>query len=177
MSSPPPLRHPVPTHPAQIPEPPLTPNSPSEYQRFTSSPTPSPANQPQQPYLHPASVPAYGYAQPPAPPQQFTSPFQHNNSQQPHYSEPQSVPHAHGPGQPPNLAAWGVNDVTTQLGMQFGSNAFNAGQEYVQKNVCNVVSTVKDQITYLCRLVCPAYGDTFAETALQRVQFLCPVQT
>ncbi|KAG2033180.1 YIF1-domain-containing protein [Suillus americanus] len=36
--SPPPLQHPVPTHPAFIPEPPSTPASPQGYQRFASSP-------------------------------------------------------------------------------------------------------------------------------------------
>ncbi|KAG2124385.1 YIF1-domain-containing protein [Suillus clintonianus] len=36
--SPPPLQHPVPTHPAFIPEPPSTPVSPQGYQRFASSP-------------------------------------------------------------------------------------------------------------------------------------------
>jgi hypothetical protein len=35
--SPPPLRHPVPTHPAYIPEPPPTPQG---YQRYSSSPAP-----------------------------------------------------------------------------------------------------------------------------------------
>ncbi|KAG1765227.1 YIF1-domain-containing protein [Suillus occidentalis] len=40
--SPPPLQHPVPTHPAFIPEPPSMPASPQGYQRFASS---SPPNQ------------------------------------------------------------------------------------------------------------------------------------
>jgi hypothetical protein len=39
--SPPPLQHPVPTHPAFIPEPPSTPASPQGYQRFASSPPPN----------------------------------------------------------------------------------------------------------------------------------------
>lgn len=39
--SPPPLQHPVPTHPAFIPEPPSTPASPQGYQRFVSSPPPT----------------------------------------------------------------------------------------------------------------------------------------
>ena len=39
--SPPPLRHPVPTHPAYIPDPPPTPGSPRGYQRFSSSPGPA----------------------------------------------------------------------------------------------------------------------------------------
>ncbi|KAG1810608.1 YIF1-domain-containing protein [Suillus subaureus] len=38
--SPPPLQHPVPTHPTFIPEPPSTPASPQGYQRFISSPPP-----------------------------------------------------------------------------------------------------------------------------------------
>ncbi|KIY48353.1 YIF1-domain-containing protein, partial [Fistulina hepatica ATCC 64428] len=43
----PPLRHPVPTHPAYIPEPPSTPGSPATgYQRYSSSPQPN-QNQPQ----------------------------------------------------------------------------------------------------------------------------------
>jgi hypothetical protein len=39
--SPPPLQHPVPTHPAFLPEPPSTPASPEGYQRFVSSPPPN----------------------------------------------------------------------------------------------------------------------------------------
>lgn len=43
------------------------------------------------------------------------------------------------PSQPamtiPNLSAWGVNDITAQMGMQFGQNAIAAGQSYVEKNV------------------------------------------
>ena len=35
----------------------------------------------------------------------------------------------------PNMAAWGVNDATAQMGMQFGRSAVSAGQEYVEKNV------------------------------------------
>jgi hypothetical protein len=45
-----------------------------------------------------------------------------------------------GQGQPgpmggPNFAAWGMNDVTAQFGMQLGQSAVAAGQDYVQKNV------------------------------------------
>ncbi|KAG6876811.1 hypothetical protein C0993_000277 [Termitomyces sp. T159_Od127] len=54
--SPPPLRHPVPTHPAYIPEPLSAPASPDGYQRFSSSP--GRASPPQAGYHVPAYVPA-----------------------------------------------------------------------------------------------------------------------
>ncbi|KAJ7740954.1 protein transporter yif1 [Mycena maculata] len=115
MSSPPPLRHPVPTHPAYIPEPPATPGSPQGYQRFTSSPQPGQ-------YVAPSHVPAY------------TSPFQHQQQQ------PPQPPHgAHGHPQappmmpPPQFGAWGMNDATAQFGMQLGQSAVAAGQDYVQR--------------------------------------------
>ncbi|KIM56572.1 hypothetical protein SCLCIDRAFT_132286 [Scleroderma citrinum Foug A] len=75
--SPPPLQHPVPTHPAFIPEPPSTPTSPPQgYQRY----------------------------------------------------HPQTEPNI------PDFGAWGLNDATTQFGMQLGQSAVAAGQDYVQKN-------------------------------------------
>ncbi|KAF9527205.1 YIF1-domain-containing protein [Crepidotus variabilis] len=110
-SSPPPLRHPVPTHPAYIPEPPPTPNSPQGYQRYTSSPgpggagVPAPSQYAQQPAnTQQQAYPGAGYNQhqvqaypglgmntgagtpgtgPRVQPQPFTSPFQHSQSQQP----------------------------------------------------------------------------------------------
>ncbi|KAG6865542.1 hypothetical protein C0991_001735 [Blastosporella zonata] len=106
--SPPPLRHPVPTHPAYIPEPPSTPGSPDGYQRFSSSPQPQ----------HVYHVPAY------------TTPFEHN-------VPPQHAPslHQHAPQIPqPEFAAWGVNHATAQFGMQLGHSAVAAGQDYVQRN-------------------------------------------
>ncbi|KAJ6513912.1 YIF1-domain-containing protein [Mycena vitilis] len=113
MSSPPPLRHPVPTHPAYIPEPPSTPGSPQGYQRFSSSPVPGQ----HQPTYAPAHVPAY------------TSPFQH-------HQQPPQQPHGL-PGQPPimppQFGAWGMNDATAQFGMQIGQSAVAAGQDYVQR--------------------------------------------
>lgn len=40
-----------------------------------------------------------------------------------------------GPGfPPPNFGAWGIDGATAQLGMQLGSSAVAAGQDYVQKN-------------------------------------------
>ncbi|KAJ7198779.1 protein transporter yif1 [Mycena pura] len=113
MPSPPPLRHPVPTHPAYIPEPPSTPGSPQGYQRFSSSPQPG---QHSQPYA-PAHVPAY------------TSPFQHQQPPQQPHGHPQPPPMM----PPPQFGAWGMNDATAQFGMQLGQSAVTAGQEYVQR--------------------------------------------
>ncbi|KAJ6537313.1 YIF1-domain-containing protein [Mycena sp. CBHHK59/15] len=112
MSSPPPLRHPVPTHPAYIPEPPLTPGSPQGYRRFSSSPQPGQ----HQPAYAPAHVPAY------------TSPFQHQHQQPPHHAQaPPMMPPQ------PQFGAWGMNDATAQFGMQLGHSAVAAGQDYVQR--------------------------------------------
>ncbi|KAF5376353.1 hypothetical protein D9757_008646 [Collybiopsis confluens] len=136
MSSPPPLRHPVPTHPAYIPEPPSTPGSPNGYQRFSSSPGPHGSAQAHQPQLPAQHVPAY-----------MTSPFQHSQPQSIHPQQPPATSH-HQPSfvpQPDAFAAWGVNDATAQFGMQLGSSAVAAGQEYVQKNFGGIIplSSVK----------------------------------
>lgn len=104
--SPPPLQHPVPTHPAFIPEPPSTPVSPQGYQRFASSP-------PNQQY------PARS---------QYNAPFQ-PIPRSPPTMQPQPQPHI------PDFTAWGMNDTTAQFGMQLGHSAVAAGQDYVQKNV------------------------------------------
>ncbi|KAK1220114.1 Protein transport protein yif1 [Marasmius sp. AFHP31] len=151
MASPPPLRHPVPTHPAYIPEPPATPVSPDGYQRYASSPNPQ--QQQHQHHQHHQPQPQHSqhqqytspvYAQQNAP-MYMTSPFQHN--QHP------NAPNGHGPGPQnqyqqapqqsfvpqPDFAAWGINDATTQFGMQLGSSAVAAGQEYVQKNFGGVI--------------------------------------
>ncbi|KAL5485231.1 HRF1 [Sanghuangporus weigelae] len=123
--SPPPLQHPVPTHPAFIPEPPSTPNSPHGYMRFTSSPS----NQ----SVPPANF--YGPHQPPQPQpvggfassqfQGFTpGPGQGHHPTQQQQPLPQSF----------DFTQWGVNPATAQIGMQLGQSAVAAGQEYVQKN-------------------------------------------
>ncbi|PFH46229.1 hypothetical protein AMATHDRAFT_183698 [Amanita thiersii Skay4041] len=50
--------------------------------------------------------------------------------------QPQQQQHAHAPTIPvPDFTAWGMNDATAQFGMQLGSSAVAAGQEYVQKNL------------------------------------------
>lgn len=120
--SPPPLQHPVPTHPAYIPEPPSTPVSPQGYQRYTSSPP-----QPQH-----FSQPISGI------PPNYVSP---GNHYQPMGATPGRPPipgqsHSHmNPTAPVDFSAWGLNDATAQLGMQLGQSAVAAGQEYMQKNV------------------------------------------
>lgn len=108
--SPPPLQHPVPTHPAFIPEPPSTPASPQGYQRYASSP---PAPQPQH-FPHSNPYP------------QFTH--------QPSHLAPiqnRAVP----PNDVPEFSAWGIDGATAQFGMQLGQNVVAAGQYYVLLNV------------------------------------------
>ena len=122
--SPPPLQHPVPTHPAYIPEPPSTPASPQGYQRYTSSPP-----QPQhfsQPIHHNTAIPPNYVTQ--------SAQYQPMGAGQGHPSIP-SQPHPHmNPTASVDFSAWGLNDATAQLGMQLGQSAVAAGQEYMQKN-------------------------------------------
>ncbi|KDR73154.1 hypothetical protein GALMADRAFT_251723 [Galerina marginata CBS 339.88] len=134
--SPPPLRHPVPTHPAYIPEPPSTPASPQGYQRFSSSPAPVLQQQqaqqpPQNIQAYPTHVPAYTtpfqHSQPPLPPQYQTGMNMHHMQQHP-VQPPQPQMHA------PDYTAWGLDGTTAQLGMQLGHSAVAAGQDYVQRN-------------------------------------------
>ncbi|KAI0079180.1 YIF1-domain-containing protein [Panus rudis PR-1116 ss-1] len=134
--SPPPLQHPVPTHPAYIPEPPSTPISPQGYERYTSSP-------PQ----------AQTYAQP-IPTRSSISPsyMNHGGQYQPMGSPPRQAPiPSHGapqgqippqgriPTAPVDFSAWGLNDATAQFGMQLGQSAVAAGQDYVQKNLGGLI--------------------------------------
>ncbi|KAF8806686.1 protein transporter yif1 [Phlegmacium glaucopus] len=131
--SPPPLRHPVPTHPAYIPDPPPTPGSPQGYQRFTSSPGPG-QQQPQQPHTQSYHVPAYTtpfqHLQPPVPTQYQQQESVHQQNMQ--YTQPQHP--AHDPAYSPDFGAWGLDGTTAKLGMQLGHSAVAAGQQYVQKN-------------------------------------------
>lgn len=117
--SPPPLQHPVPTHPAFIPEPPSTPASPQGYQRYASSPTPT---QSSQHFSHSSAYPQYPH-QPP-----HLSPL-HNQPAPPHAIT--------------DFSAWGIDGATAQFGMQLGQNAVAAGQNYVQQNVllCSLSSS------------------------------------
>ena len=140
--TPPPLMHPVPTHPVSLPEPPGTPGyahsslssfpthkctdrSPGGYQRFTSS---SPSQNTPLPHQQ-----GYGqnFAQAyPFQPQQ-QAPLQHQG----HMGQMGGPPRAGGIGTP-DFVAWGMDGPTAQFGMQLGQSAVAAGQDYVQKNVC-----------------------------------------
>jgi hypothetical protein len=144
--SPPPLRHPVPTHPAYIPEPPSTPISPQGYQRYSSSPGPQQNSAPAMQGYVPGHVPAY------------TSPFAHNQPQNPMHDNAGYHSSHHGPSgnmavandanaggsmgniPPPDFGAWGIDGTTAQLGMQLGHSAVAAGQEYMQRNVSTALT-------------------------------------
>ncbi|KZT64822.1 YIF1-domain-containing protein [Daedalea quercina L-15889] len=128
--SPPPLQHPVPTHPAYIPEPPSTPISPQGYQRYTSSPPVQPTFTqpiPQQsqagrvPHTYPNQQGAYNPVG--SPPRQPAAPQGGIN-----------IPNA-----PVDFSTWGINDATAQFGMQMGRSAVAAGQDYVQKNLGGLI--------------------------------------
>lgn len=129
--SPPPLQHPVPTHPAFIPDPPSTPASPNGYMRFTSSP---PQPQPQGQHAQ-----AFYSSGQPIPGQQSVHGGQYNSSQYQQFSAGAAPPSSQQQHQLPtglDLSQWGVNPGTAQLGFQLGQSAMAAGQDYVQKNVC-----------------------------------------
>ena len=122
-TSPPPLLHPVPTHPMYIPEPPPTPGSPHGYQRFVGTSSP-PLQQPHHQGYANQNVPMYSAGQPQ--PTQYGQPPPMHQSQQGYQ---QHVP---------DFSAWGIDGATTQLGMQLGHSAVQAGQNYVQQNVCTL---------------------------------------
>ncbi|KAI0339354.1 YIF1-domain-containing protein [Trametopsis cervina] len=116
-NSPPPLQHPVPTHPAYIPEPPSTPASPQGYQRYASSPQPQAYGQTLPPAASMSRAPAH-------PPQPYSGYGQMAPPQPTHGQIPQA-----------DFSAWGLDNATAQFGMQLGQNAVAAGQDYVQKNL------------------------------------------
>ncbi|KAF6751990.1 hypothetical protein DFP72DRAFT_1047381 [Ephemerocybe angulata] len=156
--SPPPLRHPVSTHPAYIPEPPSTPSSPQGYQRFSSSPGPGgpvPAQPLPPPHLqHHMQQQGQGQGQPIHP-----GPMHPQQQQQGHVPYVPAYAGAfqgsygggvggsmgggnmaggnmggvggHAGSFQPSFGAWGIN-ATAQLGMQLGQSAVAAGQDYVQ---------------------------------------------
>ncbi|KAI0327736.1 YIF1-domain-containing protein [Cubamyces sp. BRFM 1775] len=126
--SPPPLQHPVPTHPAYIPEPPSTPMSPQGYQRYTSSP---PVPGPAQTYAQP--IPNAGHPSHMSPP--YAAAGAYHQPLGPGSPPRQPHPSAVGPGGPVDFSAWGLDNATAAFGMQLGQSAVAAGQEYVQKNL------------------------------------------
>ncbi|KAG9047636.1 hypothetical protein FS837_001829 [Tulasnella sp. UAMH 9824] len=129
--SPPPLQHPIPTHAHyQIPEPPDTPGAPEGaqgYMRFTSPQAQQSmrAGQGQQGVFMQQPQPQYGgggFHQPQPQPAGFQAWGNGPQQQQPH------------PNGIPNLAAFGVDNATAQMGVQLGKSAMAAGQDYVEKN-------------------------------------------
>lgn len=148
--SPPPLQHPVPTHPAFIPEPPSTPASPQGYQRYASSPQ-APQPHPPQHFPHPTAYPQFSH-QPP-----HLAPIQN-----------QGVPPV------PDFSAWGIDGATAQFGMQLGQNAVAAGQSYVQRNVRSFFSlfTLNNFILISFLLAWRSHTRHSSETSFQCLKFL-----
>ncbi|KAF9278007.1 hypothetical protein BGZ68_008839 [Mortierella alpina] len=127
MTSPPPLQHPVPTHPpVQMRDPVPTPSPRMNYAQAQGSQGQQPYQQnqyrPQQQQQQQRS--SFDQQQPPyggSPRTQYMTPQQQQQQQQPQHGIP-SFP-------------FNLNDGTTQLGMQFGKSAVMAGQEYVEQNL------------------------------------------
>ncbi|KAF9432460.1 hypothetical protein BGZ76_010779 [Entomortierella beljakovae] len=141
MTSPPPLQHPVPTHPpVQMRDPAPTPSPRMPYAQAQGG-QPYQQNQYRPQAQQQRSSFDQQHQQQPfggSPRTQFMSPQgQHPQSQhqyqpqQQHQQQPQQQQQQHGmPSFPFNM-----NDGTTQLGMQFGRSAVMAGQEYVEQNL------------------------------------------
>ncbi|KAF9584069.1 hypothetical protein BGW38_007698 [Lunasporangiospora selenospora] len=152
MTSPPPLQHPVPTHPpVQMRDPTGTPSprmnfaqaqggqyNQNQYRGGVQQQQP-PSQQQQQQQQHlqqrssfeqtSLSVNAFGNS----PRQQFMSPQHHHQQQSPLQQHPQQQQQQQQTGIP--SFPFNLNDGTTQLGMQFGKSAVMAGQEYVEQNL------------------------------------------
>ncbi|KAG0202803.1 hypothetical protein BGX28_004784 [Mortierella sp. GBA30] len=138
ITSPPPLQHPVPTHPpVQMRDPAPTPSP-----RMTYAQAQSGQGQQQQPYQQNQYRPQQQQQQQPrssfdqqsfggSPRTQYMSPQQQHQPLHQQQPQQQQQQQQHGiPSFPFNL-----NDGTTQLGMQFGKSAVMAGQEYVEQNL------------------------------------------
>ncbi|KAG8690434.1 hypothetical protein FRC09_011988 [Ceratobasidium sp. 395] len=132
--SPPPLQHPVPTHPPVAPpEPPATPGSPSGYMRFTSPPQHPTSISPNRQY---AQYGGGGYS----PPQGYGQPQWQSFGAVPAGVGAVPVPGTQQPVAAPGFSIpaaggmWGVNDATAQMGVQLGKSAVAAGQDYMEKN-------------------------------------------
>ncbi|KAG0235661.1 hypothetical protein BGW42_004900 [Actinomortierella wolfii] len=127
MASPPPLQHPVPTHP------------PVQMREPTSSPSPRMpfAKAPSQQYQQQAQQQQYR--------QQYHQPYERTSFDQQQPQQNQYQPSPQPPHMPPQQQQqqssgipsfpFNLNDGTTQLGMQFGRSAVMAGQEYVEQNL------------------------------------------
>ncbi|KAF9091119.1 hypothetical protein BGX23_005462 [Mortierella sp. AD031] len=150
MTSPPPLQHPVPTHPPiQMRDPAPTPSPRMPYAQAQGQGGQGQQNQYNQNQYRPQQTQVQqrssferssfdqqqqqqqggGFGG--SPQNQFMSPQQHHQPLQHQHQQQQQQQSQHGiPSFPFNL-----NDGTTQLGMQFGRSAVMAGQEYVEQNL------------------------------------------
>ena len=160
-TSPPPLLHPVPTHPMYIPEPPPTPGSPHGYQRFVGTSSPPL----QQPHLQ-------GY------PNQTVPMYPTRQTQQNQYGQPPPMHQSQQGYQQhvPDFSAWGIDGATTQLGMQLGQSAVQAGQNYVQQNVRILNAAVMHKCANHVHTAGWVNPRVTAEAPLQRFQFICHPQ-
>lgn len=145
--SPPPLQHPKPTHPAYPPpEPPHTPGRSSASSPYSQT---GRLSQDLDGYTRYSSPPVGGDPAHAAQQQQQQQPLHGfiGSSSSAYASAPAPAPgmHARGYGaQGPNAPMGyggnmfplpGMNDATTQMGVQFGRSAFTAGSSYMQENV------------------------------------------
>ncbi|KAJ8489302.1 hypothetical protein ONZ45_g13648 [Pleurotus djamor] len=128
-SSPPPLRHPIPTHPAYIPDPPVdavfTDGVSAVFVVACASTTPTPTT------TRTSTTTTTG-----PPPQGIM-----HGMQPQHASQQPQQGGVGGMMPPPDFGAWGMNDATAQFGMQLGHSAVAAGQEYVQRNFGSIFPT------------------------------------
>ncbi|KAF9027455.1 hypothetical protein BGZ52_003328 [Haplosporangium bisporale] len=156
MTSPPPLQHPVPTHPPiQMREPAPTPSPRMNYAQAQGgqgqghsqgqgqyNPNKYRPQQQQQhsqqrgSFEHSSFDQSYGspqqqYMSPQAPPHQ---PHQQHHQHQGGHGQGQSQGQSQAQHGMPSFP-FNLNDGTTQLGMQFGKSAVMAGQEYVEQNL------------------------------------------
>ena len=117
---------------------------PADYQRFSSPPAqPHLANSDYQRFTSPpaganlAHAPPNLYANPTGP---QAAQFGGVGQQQQHYAQQGQDMH------PPWAQLAGVNDVTAQMSMQFGRSAVAAGQDYMNKNVCPMLSDARNPV-------------------------------
>ncbi|KAG0256822.1 hypothetical protein BG011_004311 [Mortierella polycephala] len=131
VTSPPPLQHPVPTHPpVQMRDPVPTPSPRMPYAQAQNQQ----GHQYQQNQYHPQQQQQQQQQRSSFDQQQpygGSSQSQYMSPQQPSPQQPQQPQQRHGiPSFPFN-----IDDGTTQLGMKFGRSAVSAGQEYVEQNL------------------------------------------
>lgn len=176
--SPPPLQHPKPTRAAvPPPEPPQTPSqstnsspysqaqriSQDGYMRYSSPPVGETST-----HASGANVQGYtapqnrnGYAASPNPPMGYAS------------MGSMGGPGPGAAGGPAPYGSWpGMNDATTQMGVQFGKSAVAAGQEYVEKNASGPHQRGKSGLMAV-HAVPPSRPD---QNLLLSHQLLCPAQ-